>query len=146
MFLSSCALSPAEQVNYEVNKYQYVSDHADEWKTPRDFYSHGGDCEDFAIAKMHRLVSLGVSSKQLFLMYVRTPHLAHMVLADFSDNPLDPKIFDNRRPDIYRLSETDYEPVYIINDTGFFMYSGGSRHKTPLPARLALKWNSINSF
>ena len=48
----------------------------DYWATPIEFLaSHGGDCEDFAIAKYFTLIQLGIPEEQLTLTYVKALRL-----------------------------------------------------------------------
>jgi predicted transglutaminase-like cysteine proteinase len=55
-------LSILNKINDEVNAIPYVSDQdmygkADYWASPEEFYANnGGDCEDFAIAKLKRML------------------------------------------------------------------------------------------
>jgi len=65
-----------EPVNRFFNALPFVSDAqhwgtADYWATPLEFLqSHGGDCEDFAIAKYLTLRELGVPIELLRITYV----------------------------------------------------------------------------
>jgi len=52
----------------------------DHWATPQEFMVNGGDCEDYAIAKMFRLLELGVSANRLKLQLAWNDERKHMVL------------------------------------------------------------------
>ena len=59
-----------EYVNKLWNRKRYVSDKmnfkkGDYWQTPYQFSRLGGDCEDFAIAKLLTLQELGVGGRML---------------------------------------------------------------------------------
>jgi len=59
-----------EVINFLINLYVYKSDIDGEWKTPNDFLAHGGDCEDYSIAKYFALIELGWDEKDLELVLV----------------------------------------------------------------------------
>lgn len=62
--------------------FSYIPDTKDEWATPEEFCERrGGDCEDFAIARMRWLYREGFDEKKLALCIgVQRPRLVHAVL------------------------------------------------------------------
>ncbi|WP_439816908.1 transglutaminase-like cysteine peptidase [Zavarzinia sp. CC-PAN008] len=59
-----------------VNAVRYVSDgdnygRDDYWATPRQFFYRGGDCEDYAIAKMWALLQLGFHPASMKVLVLR---------------------------------------------------------------------------
>lgn len=96
LFVTGCVTTPPslEQVNYEINRYPYVSDMDNYGKdkyfaTPVEFYKNGGDCEDYAIAKRYELSKLGYTGmKYITVTLPEGPD--HVVLF------VEGKILDNR--------------------------------------------------
>lgn len=65
------------QVNERINKVKYVPDTinygvSDYWAAPEEFYRKGGDCEDYAIAKMSALHGYGIPLRELKMVLVTT--------------------------------------------------------------------------
>lgn len=54
---------------------------ADLWSTPAEALAHGGDCEEYAVAKFAALRALGVPDQQLRVAIVRDGRALHAVLA-----------------------------------------------------------------
>lgn len=86
---------------------------ADHWSPPGESIARGrGDCEDYAIAKMALLESLGVPSRDMYLVIVReVPRQAdHAVLAVRDEDAL--LVLDNKTDRILRSELiSDYRPV-----------------------------------
>ncbi|MCB1557167.1 MAG: transglutaminase-like cysteine peptidase, partial [Alphaproteobacteria bacterium] len=66
----------AAGVNDLVNAERYITDNrnwgqTDYWATPIEFFTRGGDCEDFAIAKYVSLRALGVPDERLRVAIVQ---------------------------------------------------------------------------
>ena len=62
-----------KQINDYVNAYPYKKDYTlygvpDYWATPEEFFLHGGDCEDFAIAKYYLLAKSGKRLSDMHLL------------------------------------------------------------------------------
>ena len=83
-------------VNKFFNRLPFITDlehwsTQDYWATPLEFLiSHGGDCEDYTVAKYHTLKQLGFSEDSLRLLQVNVDSLEneHMVLAYYeSEEP-----------------------------------------------------------
>lgn len=123
-------------VNSFFNRVPWVEDgkhwgQADYWATPGETVaSHGGDCEDFSIAKYFMLKELGVPVSRLRITYVRAARSRqpHMVLAYYDRPDGEPLILDNLDPAVRRASErTDLTPVYSFNDEDVVVVSNGAR-------------------
>ena len=101
-------LDQLDQINRYMNDVPHKADVgnyavADYWATPRQFFAHAGDCEDFAIAKYATLILAGVDVNRLRITYVKAlmdgrngnVYAAHMVLAYYAAPSADPMILDN---------------------------------------------------
>lgn len=80
-----------DQINKEVNKVPYVSD----WDnynqphhvaTPEEFYKNGGDCEDYVIAKIRRLLDAGVPEDAMRVVLGRTPYFGYHTVLEVKAN------------------------------------------------------------
>ena len=123
-------------VNTYFNRVPWIEDdkhwgQADYWATPGETVaSHGGDCEDFSIAKYFMLKELGVPVQRLRITYVRAARSRqpHMVLAYYDRPDGEPLILDNLDPAVRRASErTDLTPVYSFNDEDVVMVGNGAK-------------------
>ena len=120
-----------ELVNDFMNQTPFKSDKEhwgkeDYWATPIEFLStHGGDCEDFSIAKYFTLRALGVPDDKLQITYVKEIKVyneAHMVLAYFATPDAEPVILDNINKSIQPASTRgDLIPVYSFNGSGLWL-------------------------
>jgi predicted transglutaminase-like cysteine proteinase len=118
-----------DAVNRWANARPYVEDivnwgTSDYWETPAQFLSHGGDCEDYAIAKYFSLVKLGFSPDDLRIVIVDDTNMNvfHAVLAVRSDNNV--WLLDNQLPQIVPMSlAVQYVPVYSLNERSWWMHS-----------------------
>ena len=110
-------LDIVKKINSEVNKNPYLSDTeqyqlADLW-TPID--SRGGDCEDYAIAKLLKLHAAGmpIESLRLACCYVETGEYHAVLVVAFEDKEY---VLDNRYPDPQTLNDLQaigYKPDVI---------------------------------
>lgn len=116
-------------VNGFLNRLEFVSDQqhwqkADYWATPAEFLaSGGGDCEDFAIAKLFSLYLTGMGTDRLRLMYVEAvaQRQAHMVLL-YTPEGGEPLVLDNLDGRVLPASvRTDLKPVYSFNGAGLWL-------------------------
>jgi len=113
-----------------MNQTPYISDleqwgKPDYWALPVEFLStHGGDGEDFAIAKYFTLRVLGVADEKLQIIYVKeNKHLkqAHTVLAYYETPSAEPLILDNFEKEVQPASaRPDLVPVYGFNSCGLW--------------------------
>jgi predicted transglutaminase-like cysteine proteinase len=110
------------RINRAVNRVAYRDDRdswgeVDYWAAPGEFFAHGGDCEDYAIAKYHALKALGYPVAQLRLMVLwdEERDIAHAVLAVGPAG--DALVLDNAREEILPLSALPHYRVhYSLND------------------------------
>lgn len=124
--------------DYYNNNYNYVPDDKlwgrnDYWSTTQEFVgAHGGDCEDFAIAKYQTLVKMGVSANKLRLVYVNALQInqAHMILAYYKTKGSVPLVLDSLRTNILPATERqDLEPVYSFNAKSLWIANYKHTHK-----------------
>jgi predicted transglutaminase-like cysteine proteinase len=122
---SGSELESLQVVNSFFNRIPYLSDAShwaaeDYWATPAETVaSHGGDCEDYSIAKYFLLKEAGVPVERLRITYVKALKLnqAHMVLAYYAAPGADPLILDNLEDRVKNASDRpDLVPVYSFND------------------------------
>jgi predicted transglutaminase-like cysteine proteinase len=126
-------LSPLEQVaavHADVNRVRWIDDRAnygvsDYWATPDEFFVRGGDCEDYAFAKYDTLKRLGFPPGQMRILVLNDlkmhePHAVLMVLIDGRLWSLDNNLRNIFPVDAIR----HYEPIYSINETGWWLHRG----------------------
>jgi predicted transglutaminase-like cysteine proteinase len=121
-------LKQAETVHRIMNAKPYREDRrqfgrGDVWQTPFAFWEHGGDCEDYAIAKYMALRVLGFSEDQLRLtvMTSRSRGEVHAVLLVEVDGAW--HVADNLRRGLRRLDGYDgWTPIYSVSDAGAWRY------------------------
>lgn len=122
-------------VNDYINQTRYVEDQAnygksDYWATPAEFFSRGGDCEDFAIAKYASLRALGVEAWRLRIVIAQddVKGQAHALLAVYGDEGI--LILDNQEREVRAAKAVSrYTPVFSINAEGWWLHKapGGRR-------------------
>jgi predicted transglutaminase-like cysteine proteinase len=121
-------------VNSFFNRVPFIDDLRhwgveDYWASPAEFVaSHGGDCEDFSIAKYYALKELGVPITGLRITYVKATRInqPHMVLAYYPKPDADPLILDNLVNEVRPSSERpDLIPVYSFNDDDVWISRDG---------------------
>jgi predicted transglutaminase-like cysteine proteinase len=127
---SQTDLEKLEKVNQFFNQMEFVDDidhwgEKDYWATPIEFLgTHGGDCEDFTIAKYFTLKAMGIEEEKLNLTYVKALNynVHHMVLTYFSTPGSEPLVLDNIVTDINSASQRkDLLPIYSFNGTGLWL-------------------------
>ncbi|MEQ8964887.1 MAG: transglutaminase-like cysteine peptidase [Azospirillaceae bacterium] len=122
------SLDTVRAVNRDVNAVPYVSDPerwgvADRWLTPTEFRATGGDCEDYAIAKLVELRRLGVPATHLRLVvgYHRDRRAYHAVLEVQVDDTW--RVLDMGEDALLtRQQATYFEPIYAIHDGALWSY------------------------
>jgi len=123
--------SMARRVNDLVNKQDYINDTrnwgtSDYWETPIEFFTRGGDCEDFAIAKYASLRALGVPEDRLRITILQDTqkNIPHAVLAVYTDN--DVLILDNQIKAVRSSSAiSHYKPIFSINRNAWWLHTKG---------------------
>lgn len=129
-------LSPLEQVadvHAYVNRVRWVDDRrnygvSDYWASPDEFFVRGGDCEDYAFAKYDTLKRLGFPPEQMRILVLtdlkmREPHAVLLVLVDGRLWSLDNNLRNIFPADAIR----HYDPIYSINETGWWLHRGTMR-------------------
>lgn len=141
------------QVNNFFNELDFIDDikhwgKDDYWATPVEFLAtHGGDCEDFVIAKYFSLIELGVPAEKLRLMYVTAIRLrqAHMVLAYYEEPNSVPLVLDNINQRILPASRRrDLLPVYSFNGDGLWLAKEQGRGQKVQQGGNNNLWNDLN--
>lgn len=156
MLLSARNKSEIEKlhiINNFFNSVPYKSDkenwkQKDYWATPLEFLSRDkGDCEDYVIAKLFALKSLGVDSKRLFMTYVKSSRFKnpHMVLTYFETTSSEPLILDNTNFKIFPASKRkDLTPIYNFNgDSLRIAQKMGTGKKIKIHKRTHKKWDNL---
>lgn len=121
-----------DAVNSYINQTRYIEDSAnygksDYWATPIEFFSKGGDCEDFAVAKYASLRALGFSTDQLRIMIVqdKIKRIAHAILIVYT--PEGAFVLDNQQKSVLPQDQVKrYEAVFSINSTNWWLHRGAA--------------------
>lgn len=119
----------AQRVNDLVNEQPYIIDSknwgkSDYWETPVEFFTRGGDCEDFAIAKYVSLRALGVPEDRMrvAIIHDEIKDIPHAVLILYTDNG--PVLLDNQIKDVrYTDTVSRYRPIFTINRRGWWLHT-----------------------
>lgn len=121
----------------------------DYWATPVELLAtHGGDCEDYSIAKFLTLKAMGIDEDKLRITYVKAIELnqAHMVLAYYPTPDADPLILDNLINDILPASRrTDLSPVYSFNGSGLWLNKLQGQSTRVGDATRISRWADLNN-
>lgn len=116
-------MSQLEAVNEEVNRLPYKSD-ADRYRVPEFWASidaDGGDCEDYAIGKLNRLVVLGwpVAFLRLAMCFAETGEHHAVLIASLVQGDY---MLDNRQPRVVPVADVvpvlGYRPESIQSRGG----------------------------
>ena len=116
-------------VNNYMNSFRYIEDknnwgRSDYWATPAEFYSRGGDCEDFAIAKYAALKALGFPASQMRLAIVQDQkkNVPHAILIVYTARGA--VMLDNQIKDVTLTNKVaHYKPIYSINKTAWWRHT-----------------------
>jgi predicted transglutaminase-like cysteine proteinase len=149
--------SDVDEQLYEINSFfnelEFIDDikhwqKTDYWATPVEFLAtNAGDCEDFTIAKYFSLISMGVPSEKLRLMYVKALRLnqAHMVLAYYETPESIPLVLDNINPRILPANKRrDLLPVYSFNGEGLWLAKSQGRGQQVQSGGNNRLWEDLN--
>jgi len=115
-------------VNKFVNSVPYVEDMAnfnrdDLWQTPKEFFAHNGDCEDYAITKYFTLKLMGFPKENMRIMVLNDNNLGliHAVLVVKLESKT--LILDNQLPEVAEAKSLNhYEPIFSINESGWWRH------------------------
>jgi predicted transglutaminase-like cysteine proteinase len=95
----------------------------DYWQFAEEFVRHGGDCEDFVIAKYRTLLAAGFLERNLRIVLVndRVTRTEHAVLAARVGSAI--YILDNQKVGLKLESQvTTYRPLYAFNRQSVYYY------------------------
>lgn len=117
------------RVNNMINSIEYINDSklwytTDYWANPIEFFSKGGDCEDFAIAKYFSLRMLGVPDERMRIAIVQDleKNIPHAILIVYLDNG--PVMLDNQNKRVLSAySEKRYKPIFSINRDAWWLHT-----------------------
>ncbi|MCB1955162.1 MAG: transglutaminase-like cysteine peptidase [Rhodocyclaceae bacterium] len=123
----------------------------DYWATPFETLTrHGGDCEDYSIAKYATLKRIGVDPARMRLIYVKARiggpssslSQAHMVLGYYPAPNAEPLVLDNLIGEIRPASRrTDLYPVFSFNGEGLWV--GGAGQSSADPTERLSRWRDL---
>lgn len=139
-YKSNSVYDMAQNVNNYMNKQRYILDSknwgkSDYWATPIEFLTHGGDCEDFAIAKYTALRALGVPESRLRLAIVQDlkKNIPHAILIVYSERG--PLVLDNQIKKL-RLTHqiSHYKPIFSINREAWWLHTPAKKPATSIVA------------
>ena len=116
------------EVNSYINQVKYINDSknwnkSDYWATPIEFFSKGGDCEDFAIAKYASLKALGMSddNMRIAIVHDKIKNVPHAILIVYADEGV--FVLDNQEKDMKRAENIDrYRPIFSINQSSWWLH------------------------
>jgi predicted transglutaminase-like cysteine proteinase len=131
-FVAELAALPVREriarANQVLNRVPYVSAAAnwhdpDHWETPYEFLARGGQCQDYAIAKLMALAASGVPETALRLVVVHDIETgaAHAVTVVYLDGAA--LVLDNQMQQVVPASRVArYVPYYSITRTGWWYH------------------------
>jgi predicted transglutaminase-like cysteine proteinase len=117
-----------DAVNRYINSVRYVEDSrnyhkSDQWATPIEFLTRGGDCEDFAIAKFASLRALGFSSDQLRIAIVqdKIKNVPHAILIVYDGGHT--YVLDNQDKSVRDADSINrYKPIFSLNSNNWWLH------------------------
>ncbi len=116
-----------QRVNEAINRYPFVASTQNwgkqYWETPFEFVRHGGQCQDYAIAKFMLLRELGVANEKLRFVIVQDLRDGdmHAVSVAYVDD--DVMLMDNLLAQAESTTRvTWYMPYYSINETNWWRH------------------------
>lgn len=138
-------------VNEFINAMPYVADidnynAEDYWATPGELFENGGDCEDYAIAKLLSLRWLDFQPDSLRVVVLQDTEIGrpHAVLAVAHDD--DVLILDNQTKGIMSHRQiAHYTPVYSVNETRWWFHSNDEQDPTEGFVQVPPMTGSLNS-
>jgi len=115
-------------VDEYVNGVRYIEDtrnyhKSDYWATPIEFFSKGGDCEDFAIAKYASLRALGFTTDQMRIAIVqdKIKNIPHAILIVYTDEGN--FVLDNQEKRTKHVEDVArYKPIFSINSSNWWLH------------------------
>lgn len=116
-------LKRIRKVNQQANAMPYVPDaYGDVWELPSEFWRHGGDCEDYAIAKYYRLRKQGFPERDMRVAVARLPWgEIHAVLLVWLNGQM--MVLDNMNPDVMPGEYIkNLHLFYTVSRAGFWLH------------------------
>ena len=115
-------------MNRYINNIQYISDKnnwnkTDYWATPVEFFSNGGDCEDYAIAKYASLAALGIphDNMRLAIVHDKIKDIPHAILIVYTDEGT--FILDNQNKAVREAQNVNrYKPIFSLNQQNWWLH------------------------
>lgn len=128
-YRSNSIFEMAKDVDEMMNKKKYIIDQknwgkSDYWATPVEFMKHGGDCEDFAIAKYVALRALGVPESRMRVAVVQDlkKNMPHAVLIVYTEKGA--FVLDNQNKIMRNADAIDhYSPIFSINRQAWWLHT-----------------------
>lgn len=117
-----------EEVNRYINNVRYIEDSrnygkSDQWSTPIEFLTRGGDCEDFAIAKYASLRALGFSTDQMRIAIVqdKIKNIPHAILIVYDAGRT--YVLDNQDKGVRSADSINrYKPIFSLNSNNWWLH------------------------
>lgn len=122
----------ARGIDEMINRVEYIEDKdnwgkSDYWATPFEFFKHGGDCEDYAIAKYMSLKGLGVPEDRMRIAIVHdlVKGIPHAILIVYTEEG--PMVLDNQSKTTKMAEDvTRYKPIFSINAKSWWLHTKGA--------------------
>jgi predicted transglutaminase-like cysteine proteinase len=126
-----------ERVNTVLNRVPYVPATRNwgnpwRWESPAEFLAHGGQCEDYAIAKYFALRGAGVPASVLRIVVVEdmVDRVTHAVLIAGRDQAA--YVLDNRVDPVASADKVErYRPLYGFNEASWWGYVDTAAPRRP---------------
>jgi predicted transglutaminase-like cysteine proteinase len=120
------------RVNDMANRVKYITDNknwgrSDYWETPVEFFTRGGDCEDFAITKYVSLRALGVPDDRMRVAIVKDmeKNIPHAILIVYGDTGT--YVLDNQIKSVRATNNINhYKPIFSINRSAWWLHTSPS--------------------
>ncbi len=119
-----------ERVNDFFNRVAYVTAESNwgdpsYWETPYEFLTHGGQCQDFAIAKYLALREFGVGEDAILFVVIHDAYndVDHAItVVNLNGKPV---ALDNQLSALTQTADLAdrYSPYYSLNDAGWWFYA-----------------------
>ena len=127
-FRGKGSVAEIRAVNSYINEVKYIADKSnwgksDYWATPMEFFSRGGDCEDFAIAKYASLKALGFTEDQMRIAIVhdKVKNIPHAILVVYTEDGT--FVLDNQDKELKRTEDVKrYRPIFSINRSAWWLH------------------------
>ena len=104
-----------QELNDKINRTHYREDPPDEWLTPSVFLAKGGDCEDYAIAKLFEIAAKGEEERWLVVAWDSRLQRVHALAVTREGGVW--RVLDNQIGTVLTWSDAvrRYRPLYAID-------------------------------